>query len=240
MRAVILAAGRGKRLAPMGWDRPKCLLEFGPRSLLDNIIASLLENGIDRVALVVGYRQELVLEAMRRHPVQCDVVVNPEYAETNTINSLHRARAFLNEDFLYFNADVLFDRRIVARLLAHDGCAFAIDEGACGQEEVKVIVDDDRRIVRIGKALAPQECLGEFIGIGKFSRAACPDLLEALRDYNEERNQRNLFFESAVDDIVGQHVFLAVSIGRLAAIEIDSPEDYRAAGELWDSGQMGA
>ena len=29
MKAVILAAGRGKRLAPMGWDKPKCLLEFG-------------------------------------------------------------------------------------------------------------------------------------------------------------------------------------------------------------------
>jgi glucose-1-phosphate thymidylyltransferase len=106
MKGVILAAGRGERLAPMGWDKPKCLLEFGEQTLLDNIINALLENGIDRLVVVVGYKQELVIEALTQHPVSFEVVVNEDFAQTNTIHSLYLTREHLNEDFIYFNADV--------------------------------------------------------------------------------------------------------------------------------------
>lgn len=238
MKAVILAAGRGTRLVPMGWDKPKCMLQFGNQTLLDSIIISLLENNIDRITIVVGHKHELVLESLRKHPVKCDVVLNSDYAETNTINSLYLAREHLNEDFLYFNADILFDRRIVSMLLACDGSAFAIDEKSCGQEEVKVIVDSNGRIVRIGKSLKCEECRGEFIGICKFSRSACQDLVASLCNYNEKLNERNLFFEAAVDDILQKHTIMASPIGELLAIEIDFPNDYLAARELWESGQM--
>ncbi len=235
MRAVILAAGVGKRLAPMGWDKPKCLLAFGDQTLLDNMIVSLLANGVKRVVIVVGYKKDLVLDVASRHPVRCDVVVNPDYAETNTINSLYLARDYMDEDFLYFNADVLFDRAIVRKLLEHEHSALAIDTKACGPEEVKVIADSAGRIVRIGKELNPAQCLGEFIGIAKFAKEACPALVASLRRCNEDLGQTGLFFESAVDDILQQHVFMAVAIGDLPAIEIDTPEDYEAAQKLWAS-----
>lgn len=235
MRAVILAAGSGNRLAPMGWDKPKCLLQFGEKTILDNAIAALLEHGVDRVCVVVGYRQKLVLEALEQYPVRADVVVNPDYASTNTIHSIYLARDHLDEDFLYFNADVLFDPKILSKLLAHQGTAFAIEEKTCGQEEVKVIVNESGRITRIGKALPPGECLGEFIGIAKFDRSTCPALISSLRRFNVELNSRNLFFEAAVDDILVQHAVLALPIGELRAIEIDTPDDYLAAQQLWES-----
>jgi choline kinase len=240
MRAVILAAGSGRRLAAMGWDDPKCLIKFGSQTLLDNIVASLLENGIDELTVVVGYKQELVIEALKHHPVRFNVVVNANHAETNTINSLYLARDYLEEDFLYFNADVLFEREIISRLLACEGSVLAVEEKVCGQEEVKVIVDANRRIIRIAKALPPEKCLGEFIGIGKFCRSVCPDMVASLYRYNEELHERNLFFEAAVDDILEHHFFFGLSIGKLFAIEIDSPEDYLSAKRLWESRGMGS
>jgi choline kinase len=163
MKAIILAAGRGERLASMGWDKPKCLLKFGEQTLLDNMIYSLLENSIDKLVVVVGFKQDLVIEALEKHPVSFEVVVNKDFAKTNTINSLYLARDFLDDDFIYFNADVLFDRNIVSKLLSSEGNVFAIEEKACGEEEVKVIVDENNRITCIGKKLPAEECLGQLV-----------------------------------------------------------------------------
>jgi choline kinase len=235
MKAVILAAGRGVRLAPMGWDKPKCLLEFGGQTLLDNIVISLLENNIDEVVIVVGYKQELVLERLKQHAVTFDVEVNKDYAETNTIHSLYLAREHLDDDFIYFNADVLYERPLISRLVSYEGNVFAIDEKSCGAEEVKVVADEERRIVRIGKKLEPEKCLGEFIGIGKFDASSCKDMVKSLCRFNEDLGERDLFFEAAVEAILGEHSFYAMGMDGLSAIEIDSPEDYTTAKALWES-----
>jgi choline kinase len=224
----------------MGWDKPKCLLPFGDQTILDFALEAFLANEIDRVSIVVGYKPELVLATVKRHPVRYDVVVNPDYGETNTIYSLYLARDHLADDFLYLNGDVLFDSRIVSKLLAEEGSAFAVEEKLCGDEEVKVVVDGSRRITRIGKTLPPAECLGEFIGVGKFDRSAGPAMIAALRRHNDELNNRMHFFEAAVDDILAEHRFRAVSINGLPAIEIDTPEDYAAATRLWDSRRRGS
>ena len=229
MKAVILAAGAGRRLANMGWDGPKCLLPCGDRTLLDNLIESLLTYRTRRVVIVVGYQRDRVEAAVRHCPIDVEFVVNEDYAHTNTIHSLWLARSHLHDGFLYFNADVWFDGRILDLLLRHDGSALAVDTKKCADEEVKVIVDAASRITRIGKALPPDRCAGEFIGIGKFDRSACPAMIESLDRYNEELERRNLFFESALDDILTAHVFTCVPIGDLRAIEIDTPEDYAAA-----------
>jgi choline kinase len=232
MNAIILAAGEGKRLASTGWSKPKCLLPAGRISLLDNILISLAEHGVTQATIVVGYQQELVRVAAAAHDLKLRFFVNHDYADTNTIHSLHLAREAMTEDFIYFNADVLFDRRIVGRLLEAKGSAMAIETKRCGREEVKVIADGDGRIRRIGKDLAPRRCMGEFIGVGKFCLAMMGDFLEALRYYNDEAKERKLFFEAAVDRICGRHHIMAVDIDPYPAIEIDTPEDLAKAQEL--------
>lgn len=238
MKAIILAAGMGKRLAEIGWDRPKCLLDFSGRTLLDLMLSSVTACRIDRVVVVVGYQQALVRQAVAAAGVEAEFVVNDDYAETNTVHSLYLAREHLDDDFVYFNADVLFDAGILPMLLAGDGGRLAVDVKHCGDEEVKVIVDSAGRIERIGKLLPTSECLGEFIGIGKFAKDACEDFIAALVRHNEQLGHRNLFFESAVDDILDACAHWAVDIGDLQAVEIDTPGDLAAARAAWSAGQI--
>jgi len=238
VRAIVLAAGTGKRLAPMGWNKPKCLLPFGERTLLDLLVDALRTVGVSELVVVVGYQRELVEKSLRLRAVECGFVVNNDYADTNTIHSLWLAREHLVDDFLYFNADVLFDHRILELLMAEPTSALAVDIKACGEEEVKVIAGDDGRIIRIGKKLPPGDCLGEFIGVARFDRDACPPLVEALRIHNEIQAGRQRFFESAVDDILDRHEFRAVSIEDYWAVEIDTPDDYQRALDLWLSGNV--
>ena len=232
MTGIILAAGRGSRLAPMGWEKPKCLLEFGGCTLLEHVAFSLLDNGVRRAAIVLGYQMELIEERLKDLPLEWHVIRNPDYAATNTINSLWLARDYLDDDFLYFNADVVFDRRILPLLLERPESSLGVQVGRCAEEEIKVVVDEDLRIIEIGKTLSPERCLGEFIGVAKFARDISASLLRSLEEYNERRGQRNLFFEMAIDAILDEHVFRAVDIGSLEAIEIDCPEDYHRAADL--------
>ena len=232
MKAVILAAGQGRRLASMGWDKPKCLLPCGNCTLLDNTLQSILGHGIRDVAIVAGYRRELVEEAARRHAMNCEFVINEDYATTDTIHSLWLAQQYLNEGILYFNGDVWFEAPVLSLLLQQSGSALAVEVKRCGAEEVKVLADPTGRITRIGKDLPPEEALGEFIGVGKFEQSACLTLVETLRRYNEELNRKDCFFESALEDILDRHAFMVASLGELKAIEIDTPEDYARAKSL--------
>ena len=263
MKAVILAAGQGRRLAPMGWDKPKCLLpcgtvspnalerwgELGGPTLLDNTLLSILEHGIRDVAIVVGYQRELVEEAavsgiarercrergMRTAPINCEFIVNENYATTNTIHSLWLAREYLSEGILYFNGDVWFEPPVLSLLLQQSGSALAVEVKRCGAEEVKVMADPSGRITEIGKNLPPVEAFGEFIGVAKFERPACGLLVESLQRYNEELDQRGLFFEAALGDILDCHAFMAAPLEGLKAVEIDTPEDYARAKAIWTS-----
>lgn len=226
----------------MGWERPKCLLPCPGGTLLDNILEALCERGHRDVAIVVGYQKEIVKEAALRHPIRCTFVTNADYALTNTVYSLRLASDHLAGGFMYFNADVWFDRAILDLLLggrpgapSENDSLLAVDSGPAGEEEVKVIVDDRQRILRIGKELPCEQSFGEFIGIARFAAGACGSLIEALGRRCERPGEKQLFFESALDDILGDQVFRAVEIGDLPAIEIDTPEDYAHAKSLWHS-----
>src|SRR5690349_15752759 len=102
MDALILAAGSGRRLRH---DRPKCLVELGDRYLIDHQLHALAWAGVDRVVVVAGYRSDDVRDAL---PPGTNVVVNPEYAETNSLYSFWLAREEVGEEVLILNSDVLF------------------------------------------------------------------------------------------------------------------------------------
>ena len=232
MRAIILAAGMGRRLAPMGWDKPKCLLPCGGITLLDNILTSLREHEVRDIVLVVGYQRELIQQEATKHELNCRWIVNDHFASTNTIHSLWLANDYLNDDLFLFNADVWFDRRILSLLLEREASALLVDEKQCGQEEVKITVDANLRITRIGKDLSPEQCMGEYVGIARLLPETATALSHALHFYNEREEHRLLFYESALDDILHQHIIVATPMGNLPAVEIDTPQDYELAKSL--------
>jgi len=82
LKAIILAAGRGSRVKTLTDERPKCLAELRGRSLLDWQLAALRGAGIADIAIVTGYRREMLAG---RGLVEFH---NPRWAETNMVSSL--------------------------------------------------------------------------------------------------------------------------------------------------------
>ena len=122
MRAIILAAGCGLRLQQAD-DRqmPKCLLQFGGMSLLERHLRILKNAGVDEIVLALGYRHERVeaeLERLSWQP-RPEIVLNPRF-ELGSVLTVHTAAEALTRggDVLLMDADVLYDERIAAALVA--------------------------------------------------------------------------------------------------------------------------
>jgi choline kinase len=127
VRAIILAAGRGLRLKqPTAQEQPKCLLEFGGRTLLERHLQLLQAAGITEIVLALGFLHEVVqsyLAGLTGLP-RPQIVLNPQF-ELGSVLTLHTATAALTGggDVLVMDADVLYHERIMAALVAKAGAA---------------------------------------------------------------------------------------------------------------------
>ncbi|MCD4828907.1 MAG: phosphocholine cytidylyltransferase family protein [Candidatus Cloacimonetes bacterium] len=236
MKAIILAAGVGRRIHPVTNGLPKSLLEFGGATLMHHQILSCQAHGIHDFVFVLGYEQE----RMRQHILEkvpsqrATFVFNPDFATTNTLYSLWLTRHTFDDDFIYFNADILFDPALLALLTGKwNHPRLLLEESRCAEEEVKMVVNSDNRVLRIGKQLDPESCAGEFIGIGLFTQNVLQNFARHLQSGVDEGESNN-YFEWAVDRLADDTVIEAVPTQGLACIEIDFPEDYhRALQEVW-------
>jgi choline kinase len=112
MRAVILAAGRGRRMGHLGGDRPKCLVELEGKPLIERQIAALRRGGVDEIGVVRGYRAEMI-----DFP-GLSYFANERWAETNMVMSLATAAPWLRSGPVIVSYGDIFYRSELVRGLA--------------------------------------------------------------------------------------------------------------------------
>jgi choline kinase len=194
MEAIILAAGRGRRLEDFNPEGlPKCLLEFGGRSLLDRQLSVLRDVGIGRVELVIGYEADQVIAHVGTLSARPEVsfIYNPHY-EDGSVISLHAAGDVLaaGDPVFVMDADVLFHPEIAQCLVntRHKNC-FLLDRNfEPGDEPVKIAVRDGR-MVEFRKTLGSDlqyDMLGESVGFFRFGGQAAEAIARACACYERE------------------------------------------------------
>jgi choline kinase len=234
VRAIILAAGVGRRLSPFTLSKPKCLLPVGGRSLLERMLESLDGAGSDEVLLVVGHCQEQIRERIGsrfgRLPVR--YVQNPDYLK-GSVRSLWSCREDLRGDLLVMDADVLFPSEFLRRLIAAPSpSAFLLDQDfADTGEEMKLFVRGDR-VVAIRKTVLPEayDRVGEGVGFFKCAAVHAEPLRECLEE-TVTREPEETEYEVALDRLLRRVKVGYVDISGLPWTEIDFPEDLRRAEE---------
>ena len=90
-RAVIIAAGEGKRLRPVTLKTPKPLIRVNGKRIIETGIEALRSNGIHDIYIVVGYKKELFYEIYGGMP-DIHLIENPDYLNGNNITSMYSAR----------------------------------------------------------------------------------------------------------------------------------------------------
>jgi choline kinase len=232
VNAIILAAGVARRLAPLTDKTHKALLRVGGRPVLTRMLAALTNSGIRETVIVVGHCADQVraIAGNRLGRMTIRYVENPEYAKGSVL-SLYAARAHLAEPAVVMDADVLFPREFLRRLLAIPApSALLIDRGfADTGEEVKLYTRGDR-VIALGKKTVPEawESVGEGVGFFKCGAAAGPEFVRAMEHVIATGDGLNEY-EDALN-ILLQRVHVGwVDVTGLPWTEIDFAEDLQRA-----------
>ena len=241
MIGLVLAAGVGKRLAPLTEDRPKGLIELGGRSLLARLLDGFQAAGVDETVLVVGYRAEMIQATLgaSHHGMPLRYLVNPDYEKGPRLSLWTGREAFQRDEVVLADGDVLFAPTLLDRVVqARAPNAFLGSPGFLDTGEEMILYTASAppgsdRVVAIrrgvaGPPAAPFDRRAEWVGFVKVSRDAGADVAAVIDDM--VRNGRGEGdYEVALDLILPRHPFAACWTEELPWIEIDFPQDLQAA-----------
>jgi choline kinase len=231
MKVGMLAAGVGHRLGMGAHAPPKALLRFNGATLLQRHLDVLAHFGLFDLTLVVGHQaslieRELAAIGARNRVRTC---YNPDY-RSGSLLSMWTLRDVLRagEPVLYMDADVLYDWRLLERLLEspHADCIL-IGRDAPDPEWVEVRIRDGR-IVAFDKnvTIDPYDIRAEWVGFARFSAETAERLALVVQRY-VDGGRVDVICEKALRDVIleAPDVFGFEDITGLPWIEIDFPED---------------
>lgn len=171
--AVILAAGRGQRLGPAGEEKPKGFMQFGSKPIIQESVEKLLDVGVRRIILVVGHLASYYETFAAEYPDIIELVYNPDFASSGSMNSLYRAEALIDQDFLLLESDLVYERRALPAVLAASGATVLLVSGATGSNDEVYVEVQGKQLHNLSKQRAQLqgEVIGELVGITRLSLA---------------------------------------------------------------------
>ena len=150
MKAIICAAGQGRRLRPLTDTVPKCLLKIGKKRILEYLLDSLSDCGIKDVVIVIGYKSQEFMKIVGNKHKNCRIkyYINKDYEITDNMYSLWMAKDEIKDGFIFFNADLIFNVDLLKKLIEdnHQNCVVVDNKIKLQESAMKVKILKDRLI----------------------------------------------------------------------------------------------
>jgi choline kinase len=236
MKAIVLSAGRGRRLLPFTAELPKCLLPVDAnRPILELQLRALAGCGIQHVTVMVGFGAEKVERFLASSPVNGMTVCtryNPFFEMTNTLVTCWLAIPEMTEDFVLLNGDTLFDVSVLRWMLAFHTApvTMAVDQKAeYDEDDMKIVLRNGRRLAAVGKTLSGTKIDGESLGLIVFRDTG----VEAFRTALNAAIRHPVALQQWYHDVIGTMARLlpveTLFVKGLWWTEIDTPQDLERA-----------
>lgn len=251
-RAIILAAGSGSRLMPYTDGRPKGMVALAGLPLLERQIATLRQAGITDITLVGGY------QAWQLERFDCPIVLNPDYARTNMVASLHKAEAAFDgsSDLVICYSDIVYDPAVLNALLAGSGeITVAADKNwqSLWQARMEDPLSDaesfrlssDGCIAELGRKVANiGEIEGQYIGLIRVATAAQSRFFELYNSLDKSLSYegqpfKNLYLTGYLQMLIESGWSLKPAWIKNGWLEIDTVGDLQIYHRMLLAGQLG-
>tara|TARA_Y100000590_G_C15736107_1_gene1018613 strand:+ start:371 stop:1093 length:723 start_codon:yes stop_codon:yes gene_type:complete len=224
-KALILAAGKGTRIRGITKNKPKCLLRFKDKTIIEILIEKLRSEGINKITVVTGYQSEKIKKKLKN---SVKYINYPNYNKTNNLHTLLYAKRELNEPLLCIFSDLLLSQKIIKKMaLSKKDICLAIDtksklEGTMRVKKTK------NHIVDIGSHIKTNFSNGNFIGLSKFSKFGCKHLKESLNRFKDSHYE--FYYTEALNSLIKDKKKINfIDISKYTWKEIDTKKDYDSA-----------
>src|ERR1051325_5114783 len=249
-KAIIIAAGRGRRLMPTTADAPKCYAEVHGRRLLDHALSAFAGAGVTDICFIGGYQ----IDKVRRDYPQFTFLHNAGWENNNILLSLMHAEDQMSDGFVCCYSDILFTSDVVRRVLNHPAdIALSVDTRWLERyvhrtqhppDDAEKVTAKNGSVTRIHRAIQPHEAHGEYTGIAKFTAKGAAQLREhfhqAQKKFSGKPFREAAVFEKAYLILLLQDMIEAgVPMGHADTpgnyMEVDTQQDFDLARQYWKS-----
>ena len=243
-KALIIAAGLGSRLKKHTENLPKCMLDFGGKTLLQRQLDAYKKCGVKDISLIRGYKKEKINYKGIKY------FENTDYKNNNILNSIFYAEKIINGNIINSYSDILFDSSVVERTLDSDhDISVVVDIDWRGyfvgrkdhpiSEAENVIFNSNNEVEKIGKInTGKEEVHGEFIGMIKLSDRGTEIFKEHFHRlkkiyWNKPFQRAKIFQKAYLTDFIQELVDIGIKVHCVIIEsgwkEIDTVEDYKKA-----------
>lgn len=248
MRAIIIGAGRGRRLMPMTANVPKCYAEVHGRRLLDWTLKAFAEVGLRDICFIGGYQVERVRQDYPRLTFRH----NAGWEHNNILASLMHAEDLMAEGFVCCYSDILFTSDVVQRVLAHaSDMVLSVDTDWLARyahrtqhpsDDAEKVEARNGLITRIHRAIPAPQAHGEYTGIARFSPAGATQLCHhyhqarqrsAGKPFREAVSFEKAYLILLFQEMIEAGVQFAHADTRGNYMEVDTQQDFDLARQYW-------
>ncbi|RZD48871.1 MAG: hypothetical protein CXT78_00335 [Thaumarchaeota archaeon] len=256
MKAIILAAGKGKRLLPITNEIPKSMIEFGEIPLLERMVNTFKNCGIKDISIVVGHN------ANKINFPNVQTFLNEKYDQTNMLESLFCAEDKIDDKVIISYADIIFEERILKKLISSkEDITLVVDtewlnywklriDDPLDDAHETVTINNDGNIISIGQDVKNvNDVNGHFIGLMKVQKNGVKKLKELYHKSKfEAENGKNplnpnLTFKNSrlvdlIQEIIRKGIQVNMSTTKNGWLEFDTLKDYKIYNDLKDRNML--
>jgi choline kinase len=248
MRAIIIAAGRGRRLMPTTADSPKCFAEVQGKRILDWVLQALTANGITDVCFIGGYQ----IDKVKANYPNFTFRHNVDWENNNILASLMCAEDLMDVPFISAYSDCLFTADVVRRVIANPAdIALSVDTDWLKRyehrsnhppDDAEKVAMANGLISRVHRGIELDAAHGEFTGVAKFSVLGAMALkqhyhrckaLYAGKPFREAVVFEKAYLIHLLQDMIEAGVKMANADTPGDYIEIDTQQDFELAQNSW-------
>jgi histidinol-phosphate/aromatic aminotransferase/cobyric acid decarboxylase-like protein/choline kinase len=248
MQAVILTAGRGRRMEPLTKTCHKALLEIGGKTILGRALDSLAKAGVAPITVVTGYRSDDIIHFIStRYPgLPVRYVHNQSYETTNNIVSLALALESLTyeEDVVLIECDLLFEPHLITDLIGDPGKNVAlVDHYRTGMDGTVVSIENGY----VSQVFPTESQSTGFrydnkfktLNIYRFDRVYCQRTLRPMLSAYANNVDSNCYYELVLGMLanVPAHRISAQIVQDSDWVEVDDPNDLSVAKFSFEPGE---
>src|ERR1051325_2276832 len=248
MRAIIIGAGRGRRLMPTTADTPKCFADVQGRRLLDWALRAFSGAGVTDICFIGGYQ----IDKVRRDYPQVTLLHNAGWEHNNILASLMQAEDLMGGGFICCYSDILFTSDVIRRVLANPAnIVLSVDTRWLERyqhrtqhppDDAEKVTARNGHVTRIHRHITPAEAHGEYTGIAKFTPAGAAQLREHFhrarathvgKPWREAAVFDKAYLIHLFQDMIEAGVKMAPADTPGSYMEVDTQEDFELARKHW-------
>ncbi|MEK7643717.1 MAG: phosphocholine cytidylyltransferase family protein [Patescibacteria group bacterium] len=236
--AVICAAGQSKRMGVSTKNIPKALLAVGDKTILEHLLDNISECGLERVVIITGYLGEMIKEKIRKNYRNCrvDYVNNENFEITDNFYSLYLAKEKISSGMIFFNADIIFNKNILSKLIEDPNdnslAVVGTNSPGAGKNPVRVRRNYKDELMDIGHDLG-EERQEMVFGIYKLSAETTERYFRLADDFFKDGPRKGGFW-FPLKKMIGTTSFKLVAVDNNQWVSVNTAEEYANAISLID------